>query len=116
MRGLRSRLAVVALALPLGAAGARSLGTPVPGLQAVCAASPLALSPSGLALGWKVPVPEPGVWSGAGAVPCRPRSEPRRDGPSPTPPEPDDSSSDHPRTGGGLLGLSASPANAPPRS
>jgi hypothetical protein len=116
MRGLRSRLAVVALALPLGAAGARSLGIPVPSPESVCAASPAALSPAGLAPGWTLPVPEPGVWSGGGTAPCRSRPEPRRDAAGPAAPDSVPSATVPHAGGGGLLGLSASPANAPPRS
>jgi hypothetical protein len=127
MRGLGSRLAALALALTIGAAGAHSLGTSSP-TGAACsvdsASAPSAPAPhlevTGLprtstGSGWKRAEFGGTGWGPGVDGTCRVRVE----------------AALHPtlarvagtellelpaRRSGGLLGLAASPANAPPRS
>jgi len=129
-RGLGSRLALLALALVLGSAGGRSLATPLGGDAASCASGIVAAHPSGdrragssaegqraAQGGWQATKPDR---SGAGpegeARPCRtvPPADARcRSTLASRNKHPDLRG---PRAATGLLGLDASPANAPPGS
>ena len=128
MRGLRSRLAVSALALVLGAAGARSFGAASPAGTASCfpeatsahasaTPGPTAWGPGPRTTGggWKQAESEPtGYGPGAGR-PCRARSTASLLAPHAT--HPDRKPIELPvQRSRGLLGLGTSPANAPPRS
>lgn len=127
MRGLGSRLAALALALALGAAGAHSLGTSSP-TGAACSvggrSAPTATAPhlavtglprSATGGGWKR-AESGGTGSGPGADgTCRVRVE------APLHPtaariEATERLELPARQASGLLGLAASPANAPPGS
>jgi hypothetical protein len=128
MRGPSSRLAVVALALALGAAGSRSLGSPSAAGPSPCLAAPGVAHAAGAERssigGWQR-VASGGGWkqaeserSGSGATGERScRGDAVR---SPRPPAPRASARApagvEVHGSVGLLGLGASPANAPPRS
>ncbi len=131
MRGPSSRLAAFALALAIGAAGARSSGDLLPGAAASCSpgsapshtAAPL--SSGALAVGPRTPgsllptgaeTERASSGSDGGPETRPPHSEPQRCRPHPAGSEASPVR-DGVRGFGGLLGLVASsPANAPPGS
>ena len=127
MRGLGSRLAALALALPLGAAGAHSLGTPSP-TDAACSADALAadatvsyLSTAGVGLrvapagGWERAETERTGSRPVGDHACRLR--PHASAPPRRALIARSRARGLPVRGSvGLLGLHTSPANAPPGS